>query len=65
VAGTFVREHGGPIRDGELPDQHPARFMGTTDGRRMTMTVTLSDDSQQIGTFELVLGGPPRLLKCV
>jgi hypothetical protein len=31
----------------------------------MTLTVTLSDGSQPIGTFELVLGGPARLLKCV
>jgi hypothetical protein len=65
VAGIFVREHGGPIRDGEPPDQHPARYNGTTNGRRMTLIVTLSDESQQIGTFELVLGGPPRLLKCL
>jgi hypothetical protein len=65
ATGTFVREHGGPIRDGEPLDQHPARYIGTTDGRRMTLTVTLSDGSQQIGTFELVLGGPARLLKCV
>ena len=24
VTGIFVREHGGPIRDGEPADQHPA-----------------------------------------
>jgi hypothetical protein len=65
VTGTFVREHGGPIRDGQPPDQHPARYTGATDGRRMTLSITLSDESQQIGTFELVLGGPPRLLKCL
>ena len=65
VTGTFVREHGGPIRDGEPPDEHPARYMGTTDGRRMTLTVILSDESQHLGTFELVLGGPARLLKCL
>lgn len=65
VTGIFVREHGGPIRDGELPDQHPAVYSGTTDGKRMTLTVALSDESQQMGTFELVLGGRPRLLKCL
>jgi len=65
VTGIFVREHGGPIRDGEPPDQHPAVYSGTTDGKRMTLTVALSDESQQIGTFELVLGGQPHVLKCL
>jgi hypothetical protein len=63
--GIFVREHGGPVRDGEIPDQHPARYMGTTDGKRMTLTVVLSDESQQMGPFELVLGGSPHVLKCL
>jgi hypothetical protein len=65
VTGTFVREHGGPIHDGEAPDQHPAQYAGTTDGQRMTLTVTLSDESLQIGTFDLVRSAPPRLLKCL
>ena len=65
VTGIFVREHGGPIRDGEPADQHPAVYSGTTDGKRMTLTVALSDESQQVGTFELVLGGQPRVVKCL
>lgn len=65
VTGIFVREHGGPIRDGEPADQHPAVYSGTTDGKRMTLTAALSDESQQIGPFELVLGGPPHVLKCL
>ena len=65
VTGIFVREHGGPIRDGEPPDQHPAIYSGTTDGKRMTLTVALSDESQPIGTFELALGGQPRVVKCL
>ena len=65
VTGIFVREHGGPIRDGEPADQHPAVYSGTTDGKRMTLTVALSDESQQIGTFELALGGQPTVVKCL
>jgi hypothetical protein len=65
VTGIFVREHGGPIRDGEPADQHPAVFSGTTDGKRMTLTVVLSDDSQQIGNFQLALGGRPTVVKCL
>jgi hypothetical protein len=65
VTGIFVREHGGPIRDGEPADQHPAVYSGTTDGKRMTLTVALSDESQQIGTFQLALGGRSSVVKCL
>jgi hypothetical protein len=64
VTGIFVREHGGPIRDGEPADQHPAVYSGTTDGKRMMLTVALSDESQEIGTLELALGGRPSVVKC-
>ncbi len=65
VGGTFVREHGGPVRDGEPTDSHPARYAGSTDGRTLALTVVLMDDNRTIGAFTLVLGQPPRLLKCL
>ena len=64
VTGIFVREHGGPIRDGEPGDNHPVVCSGTTDGKRMTLTDALSDESQEIGTLELALGGRPGVVKC-
>src|SRR5712692_2173498 len=42
ITGVYVRE-GGPIRLDETPFQHPARYFGTTDGRRMTLTVAVTD----------------------
>ena len=65
VTGIFVREHGGPIRDGEPGYYHPAVYSGTTDGKRMTLTVALSDVPQQIGSFRLALGGRPSVAKCL
>src|SRR6266850_2960093 len=41
--GTFVREHGGPIREGETPASHPASYSGNVRGKAMTLTVTLTD----------------------
>ena len=49
VSGTHTREHGGPIREDEKADTHPARFVGSTDGRTMRMTVTLMDSNQDVG----------------
>jgi hypothetical protein len=66
VSGTFVREHGGPVRPGEVPDQHPARYAGVTAGQKMTLTVTVNDQPPTVvGPFALVQGAAGRLVKCL
>lgn len=64
VRGAHVREHGGPIRKGEAADSHPARFVGEIRGDTMTLTVTESDTKEVVGTFTLVFGQRPRVMKC-
>lgn len=51
VAGTFVREHGGPIRQDEAPDVHPATYAGTMTGTAMQLTIRLTATNEVIGTF--------------
>ncbi|MCZ6777223.1 MAG: hypothetical protein O7D34_12335 [Ignavibacteria bacterium] len=63
--GVHVREHGGPIRLGEIPDEHPARYKGYIKGNVMTLTVTLTDSGQKVGAFSLTRGIPPRVHKCL
>lgn len=65
VAGTFVREHGGPIRDGETADARPARYVGSVGGGAMALTVRLTDTNETIGTFALARGSPGRVMKCL
>jgi hypothetical protein len=62
--GTHVREHGGPVRRDETADSHPARFVGEIRGDTMTLTVTESDTKEVVGTFTLVFGQRPRVMKC-
>lgn len=64
LRGTHVREHGGPVRKDEIEDRHPARYTGHLKGDTMTLTVTESDTGQSIGTFTLVFGQQPHLMKC-
>jgi hypothetical protein len=64
IAGIYVFEHGGPSRGGE-EDSHPARYTGTTDGKTMTVTVTLRDTGQTIGTFKIVYGQQGHVVNCV
>ena len=65
VAGTYVREHGGPIRQGEIPDSHPAIYSGLVASTTMTLTIRLSDTNEPVGTFTLVSGSSGRVFKCL
>jgi hypothetical protein len=65
LAGTFVREHGGPIRLGEVPDSHPATYFGTLAADTMVLTVRLNDTKDVIGTFTLIRSTPGRIVKCL
>jgi hypothetical protein len=45
------------------PD-HPARFTGWTDGRMMSLTVTLTDTAVTLGPVQLVFGRDPQMGPC-
>jgi hypothetical protein len=64
VSGTFVREHGGPIRVGEVPDSHPAAYVGSVT-ETMVLTVRLTDTNETIGTFTLSKDSAGRVVKCL
>ena len=64
LKGTFSPEHGGPVRNNEQSTGQPARYTGWTDGKKMTLTVTLAGQKETIGTFNLTLGGGGRIFKC-
>ncbi len=63
--GTHTPGHGGPTMQGEIPDRHPARYEGWTDGETMKLTVTLTDTGQKLGSFTLVRGQSPRVFRCL
>lgn len=64
LKGTHSPEHGGPIRSDETAVNEPAIYSGWTDGKRMTLTVTLARRKETVGTFDLTLGGGGRVFKC-
>ena len=49
---------GGPIGVDRVHPR-PARYEGSVDGDQMTMTVTLTDTKEQVGTYTLVRGAIP------
>ena len=65
VAGTFVREHGGPIREDQAPDTHPAMYAGSLTSNSMALTTRLLDTGDLVGSFSLVHGAQGRIVKCL
>lgn len=63
--GEHVREHGGPIREGETVHRFPARYSGRVAGKRLKLTVILTETGEKIGTFDLERGAPPQVFKCL
>jgi hypothetical protein len=63
--GSFVREHGGPIRSGEPADMHPARYTGIRRVETITLTIQVTDTNEVVGTFSLKQGEAGRVLKCL
>jgi len=59
VAGTFLRNRGGPTGVHE-----PARYIGSVDGMGMILTVTLTGSNEQIGPFTLLFGRMTQVRPC-
>lgn len=62
--GKHIRERGGPVRAGKAQDSYLAQYNGWTDGKKMTLAVTLAKTNEELGTFELTHGEDGRLWKC-
>jgi hypothetical protein len=65
VLGTFVREHGGPIREDEKADVRPAMYSGSVTGETMQLTIRVTDPDSLIRTFTLMRRAPGRVVKCL
>ncbi len=59
VIGMYLRNRGGPIG---LPE--PARYIGSVEGTRMILTITLTDSNEQIGPFTLLFGRMTQVRPC-
>jgi hypothetical protein len=62
--GTFTREHGGPVRETENDAGQAAKYSGSIKDKKMTLSITLTDSSESLGTFNLVQGREGDLVKC-
>lgn len=62
--GTFVAGSMGPSREDDPPKSRPAVYSGVVRGKVMTLTVTVTDDKEEGGTFDLTQGEPAHIRRC-
>jgi hypothetical protein len=63
IAGTFTREHPGPVmRDGPAPA--PAVYSGSIQNGTMKLTITGGSQGESLGNYLLVKDKPGRVVKC-
>jgi hypothetical protein len=62
VKGVFVSEPPGPTRD-DIPNR-PALYSGSVQDNTMTLSITLTDTDQKLGTFNLEHGKSIPLRRC-
>ena len=60
TTGFHVREHGGPIREGEPIDSVPATYLGSVVGDRMTLRAVAGPTRSA-----LQRDATPQLCKCL
>jgi hypothetical protein len=64
VPGTYVEEHGGPVRADERAEELPVRYTGSIKNGKLRLTITRSDTKKSLGTFTLTHGQEAFLVKC-
>lgn len=65
VRGVHWPGQGGPIGVDTTRVPRPARYQGTVSGDKMTVTVTLTDTNEVLGTFTAWKGRSANVLKCL
>jgi hypothetical protein len=65
LAGTYTPESQGPAHQGQVPVAHPALYTGSTDGKSLTFTVTLTDTAAVAGPYVVALGSSGHVVLCL
>jgi len=64
VKGRFARQRPGPTREDDNNEGQPATFSGVIDGENLTLTITLTKNSEKVGDFTLTHGKMGRIRRC-
>jgi hypothetical protein len=63
VKGSFSRHRPGPTREDDDRGE-PASYSGTVDGENLSLTITLTRNTEKVGDFTLTHGKVGRIRRC-
>ena len=64
--GTHFLEHGGPVRPGEPQESFPVVYQGHfINSQTLVLIITRDPMDQMVGTYTLIRGEQPRIVKCL
>jgi hypothetical protein len=64
VAGTFIQERPGPVREGAAETREAVRCAGRLDGENLSIQIVRTGSPRPMTPMTAVLGRAPRLRKC-
>lgn len=64
IKGTYIEEHGGPVRQTGNADSQTVLYTGQITGEKMKLTIKRSDNKKLVGTFTLARDQEAFLVKC-
>jgi hypothetical protein len=64
VKGRYARQRPGPTREDENTEGQPANYSGVVDRENLTLTITLTKNSEKVGDFKLAHGKIGRIRRC-
>ena len=64
VKGKYTPQHAGPIGRDEESNSSNVRYEGQAKDSEMTLTLTIPDKKETIGSFTLTRGSEGRVMKC-
>lgn len=64
VKGRFAPHRPGPTREDDNNEGQPATYSGVIDGENLTLTITLTKNSEKVGDFTLAHGKMGRIRRC-
>ena len=62
--GRFTRHRPGPTREDDDTEGQPANYTGVVAGENLTLTITLTKNSEKVGDFTLAHGKMGRIRRC-
>lgn len=65
ATGIYAQESGGPVRQNDANLSFRVKIIGQIRGKKITLTIKRQSTGKSLGTFKLIQGKEPFVVKCL